>query len=75
MSWPLAFSSVKLEYDPGTFIISPKVVIITSFCWESAIIVSMSLLAVTQTGQPGPEIKRTLSGITCLKANLEMATV
>ena len=41
----------------------------------SIIILSTSSNAVTQTGQPGPERRRMLSGNNFLRPDLEIATV
>ena len=41
---------------------SPKVVTMTSGCLASSMAMSMSSLAVTHTGQPGPESRVTLLG-------------
>ena len=62
MSRPAAFSALSEEVEPGTRVMSPKVVRMTLSMRDSAMTVSMSLFAVTQTGQPGPLMSSTPSG-------------
>lgn len=54
MSRPAAFCAASEVDDPGTRIMSPNVVMMTPSILASAIAWSISRLAVTQTGQPGP---------------------
>src|SRR5450759_269872 len=54
---------------------SPKVVIVTPGWRAISMAVSMSRLAVTHTGQPGPEISVTFLGITSRSPFRAMATV
>jgi hypothetical protein len=54
---------------------SPNVVTITSGRLASSIAMSMSSLAVTQTGHPGPESSVTLSGMTSRRPFFAIATV
>src|SRR3990172_6816917 len=63
MSPPRAFSSWREVSEPGTFIMSPKVAIMTSL-WLTlkSIILFMSPAEVTHTGHPGPEMRRTVGG-------------
>ena len=49
--------------DPGTRIMSPKVAMMTSSRSLSAMAWSISRLAVTQTGQPGPDRSLSPSGM------------
>jgi len=75
MSRPSDFSRASEEYEPGTFIMSPKVVTTTPGTFEISIARSMSRFAVTHTGQPGPERSRTLAGMTSRSPKRAMATV
>ena len=75
ISRPAACSFKRLEVDPGTRVMSPKVVIFTPGTRESAITVSMSLLEVTHTGHPGPDAKRVPSGIIVRKPLRAIDTV
>ena len=72
---PSACSFSRLEVEPGTRVISPKVAMVTPGTRERAITVSMSLLLVTHTGQPGPDAKRTPSGIMVRRPLRAIATV
>ena len=62
MSAPAAFASRKVPSDPGTRIMSPKQVRITSSLRASAIPSSTRPIGITQTGQPGPWTSSTFSG-------------
>ena len=75
ISRPAACSFNRLEVEPGTRVISPNVVIFTPGMRARAITVSISLLEVTQTGQPGPEASRVPSGIIERKPLRAIATV
>ncbi len=61
-SRPAAFSAANDELEPGTRIMSPKVVMMAPSTRASATAWSMSTFAVTQTGQPGPESRCRLRG-------------
>ena len=75
ISLPSAFSFCRLDVEPGTLIISPKVTMMVSFWRERAMARSISPLGVTQTGQPGPEINRMCSGRTPLIPYRKIETV
>ena len=60
---PAACSLSRLDVEPGTRVMSPKVAMVTFGTRVSAITVSISLFEVTHTGQPGPDANRTLSGM------------
>ena len=62
MSAPRALASVKVPFEPGTRIMSPKQVKITSSSCASAIPSSIRPIGITQTGQPGPWTSSTSSG-------------
>ena len=62
-SAPFACSARRLDVEPGTRVMSPKVVMMTPGMRASAITLSMSWLDVTQTGHPGPDASFTLSGM------------
>ena len=74
MSRPAACSLSELV-EPGTRVMSPKVVMIAFGTRESAITVSMSWLLVTHTGQPGPLARRQPSGMSERMPFRAMATV
>ncbi len=74
-SAPSALALCRLERLPGTLSISPKVVIITPGICDRAIALSRSLLAVTQTGQPGPDTISMVFGRTWRIPCLKIATV
>ena len=61
-SAPRAFASSSEPRPPGTRIMSPKVVKITSGRSASAIASSTRPIGITQTGQPGPCTKSTSAG-------------
>mgnify|MGYP006880501401 CR=1 FL=1 len=63
ISRPAAFCAASEVDDPGTRIMSPKVVMMAPSMLASAIAWSMSRLAVTQTGQPGPLSSLSPAGI------------
>ena len=75
MSRPAACSLRSELVEPGTRVMSPKVVIITFGTRESAMTVSMSWLLVTHTGQPGPLARRQPSGMSERMPFRAMATV
>ena len=60
-SAPAAFASSSVPFEPGTRIMSPKHVKITS-SWASAIPSSTRPIGITQTGQPGPWTSSTFAG-------------
>ncbi len=62
MSAPSAFASPKLCSEPGTRIMSPKQVKITSSLRAIAMPSSTRPIGITQTGQPGPCTSSTFSG-------------
>ena len=62
-SCPAAFSAARELVDPGTRIMSPNVVMMTPSTRASAMARSMSWLAVTHTGQPGPESRCRFAGM------------
>ena len=63
MSAPAALASMKVCSEPGTRIMSPKQVRITSsFSAATAIPSSIRPIGITQTGQPGPWTSSTFSG-------------
>ena len=61
-SAPAALASSRLPFEPGTRIMSPKQVKITSGSWASAMPSSTRPIGMTQTGQPGPWTSSTLAG-------------
>ena len=64
ISRPAAFICASEVELPGTRIMSPNVVLMASSMRASAMAWSMSWLAVTHTGQPGPESSLTPAGMT-----------
>ena len=74
-SRPAACSADSELVEPGTRFMSPKVVRTRPSMRASAMTVSMSRLAVTHTGQPGPLIRRTPGGRMDRKPLRAMATV
>ena len=62
MSAPSAFASRKLPCEPGTRIMSPKQVKITSGLRAIAMPSSTRPIGITHTGQPGPCTSSTFSG-------------
>ena len=74
-SRPCACSASKLDVDPGTRVMSPNVVMMMLGMRHSAMTVSISLFDVTHTGQPGPEERRTPSGMRLRMPLRAMATV
>lgn len=62
MSAPRALESKKDPRPPGTRIMSPNEVMITSSCSAMWIASSTRPIGITQTGQPGPCTSVTLSG-------------
>ena len=62
MSAPSALTSVKVFSEPGTRIMSPKQVKMTSFSLARAMPSSTRPIGITQTGQPGPWTSSTFSG-------------
>ena len=62
MSVPAALESKNDPRPPGTRIMSPKVVMITSSCSAMAMASSMRPIGSTHTGQPGPWTSVTFSG-------------
>ena len=62
MSAPLALESKKDPRPPGTRIMSPKVVMMTSGCSAMAMASSRRPMGRTHTGQPGPWTRVTFSG-------------
>ena len=62
MSAPAALESKNDPRPPGTRIMSPKVVMMTSGCSAMAIASSRRPIGMTQTGQPGPCTRDTPSG-------------
>jgi hypothetical protein len=59
-SWALA--SKKAPLLPGTRIMSPNEVMITSGCLAMKMASSTRPMGITQTGQPGPWTRVMLSG-------------
>ena len=59
---PSALAAARLFLLPGTRTRSPNVQIVTFFSRASQIASSIKSAGVTQTGQPGPEIRFTCSG-------------
>ena len=62
MSAPAAFESKNDPRPPGTRIMSPNEVRITSSCSAIAIASSTRPIGITHTGQPGPCTRLTVSG-------------
>ena len=62
MSAPSALASSRLPSDPGTRIMSPKQVKITSGLRAMAMPSSRRPIGMTHTGQPGPCTSSTLAG-------------
>ena len=61
-SAPSAFASSRVPHEPGTRIMSPKQVKITSGRRATAMASSTRPMGMTQTGQPGPCTSSTLAG-------------
>ena len=61
MSQPSALASSRLPSEPGTRIMSPKQVKMTSGDFATAIPSSTRPIGITQTGQPGPCTSSTFS--------------
>ena len=74
-SAPAARACWRLARLPGTRSMSPKEAIITPGTIASAIALSISEVAVTQTGHPGPETSSIFGGSACRMPYLKMATV
>ena len=72
---PSALAVRRLSLVPGTFRRSPKVATMISGRFERAIAWSISVLSVTQTGQPGPENISMVGGRSCLMPNRCIAWV
>ena len=66
---------VFADIDEKTFNISPKVVTMTPGKRANAIAISMSAVAVTQTGHPGPDTISTVGGSSWRIPFLKMETV
>ncbi len=64
-SAPRALASSSDPFEPGTRIMSPKHVKITSGCSASHIASSTRPIGITQTGQPGPCTSSTCDGSRC----------
>jgi hypothetical protein len=62
MSAPAAFASMNVCSEPGTRIMSPKQVKMTSSLRAIASPSSTRPIGITQTGQPGPWTSSTFSG-------------
>ena len=62
MSAPAALESKNDPRPPGTRIMSPNDVMITSGCSAMAMASSMRPIGITHTGQPGPCTSVTVSG-------------
>ena len=75
MSRPSARSLKSELVEPGTRVMSPKVVMVTPGTRDRPITVSMSWLAVTHTGQPGPDMSRRFLGMAERMPLRAMATV
>ena len=61
-SAPAARACWRLARLPGTRSMSPKEVIITPGMKDNAMALSISDVAVTQTGQPGPDTNSIFEG-------------
>jgi hypothetical protein len=62
MSAPAALESKNDPRPPGTRIMSPNEVMMTSSCSAMWIVSSTRPIGITQTGQPGPCTRVTFSG-------------
>src|SRR5512134_480683 len=72
---PRALTESRSSREPGTRSMSPKEQNVTSGRPATAIARSIISRGVTQTGQPGPWTRRTLSGSSSSRPNLRMEWV